>query len=321
MRRRPSPARGTGRPRSRARPTFAMASSNAARGMRSRASTSLASSPASTAPGSTPAPASWFMMTFATRPAVAGDTLVERVASARRRGPPRGRSRPRPRGDGSARRGARAARRAADRSSPAAARPGRGRARGSSGSRPPPPSSAAVSAGRSADRSGASPARPRRPPRRRAICRRSSASIPSGDEAERVHVLELGLRAEARLALAPAPRRSRRTGAMPFSISASEMPSSTTVWRRSCRKRLASSAERMLGCGDDLDERRAAAVEVDERRARHRGYARRRRRRGSSSRRPPRGARGRSRSRGRRRVRARRTLPSTQSGSSYWEIW
>ncbi len=33
----------------------------------------------------------------------------------------------------------------------------------------------------------------------------------------------------------------------PFSISASEMPSSTTVWRSSCRKRRASSAERMSG--------------------------------------------------------------------------
>ena len=34
----------------------------------------------------------------------------------------------------------------------------------------------------------------------------------------------------------------------PFSISASEMPSSTTVWRSSWRKRFASSAERMSGC-------------------------------------------------------------------------
>jgi hypothetical protein len=34
---------------------------------------------------------------------------------------------------------------------------------------------------------------------------------------------------------------------VPFSISASEMPSSTIVWRRSWRKRFASSAERTSG--------------------------------------------------------------------------
>ena len=51
----------------------------------------------------------------------------------------------------------------------------------------------------------------------------------------------------------------------PFSISASEIPSSTTVWRSSWRKRFACSAEWRSGPGDDLDERRAGAVEVDER--------------------------------------------------------
>ena len=51
----------------------------------------------------------------------------------------------------------------------------------------------------------------------------------------------------------------------PFSISASEIPSSTTVWRSSWRKRFACSAEWMSGRRDDLDERRAGSVEVDER--------------------------------------------------------
>ena len=37
------------------------------------------------------------------------------------------------------------------------------------------------------------------------------------------------------------------TRSWPFSISASEIPSSTTVWRSSCRKRRASSAEWMSG--------------------------------------------------------------------------
>ena len=64
------------------------------------------------------------------------------------------------------------------------------------------------------------------------------------------------------------------TRSEPFSISASETPSSTIVCRSSWRKRFASSAERRSGCGHDLDERRAAAVEVDERALARRGCGR-----------------------------------------------
>ena len=64
-------------------PACAIASSNAFRGIRSRASTSLPSSAGSTAAGSTPAPASWFMTTFATARRSPGVALVQRVAAVR----------------------------------------------------------------------------------------------------------------------------------------------------------------------------------------------------------------------------------------------
>src|SRR4026208_328026 len=55
------------------------------------------------------------------------------------------------------------------------------------------------------------------------------------------------------------------TRSVPFSISASEMPSSTIVCRRSCRNRFAPSRRGDVRGGADLDEGRAAAVVVDQR--------------------------------------------------------
>src|SRR4026207_953977 len=66
------------------------------------------------------------------------------------------------------------------------------------------------------------------------------------------------------------------TRSVPFSISASEIPSSTIVWRRSCRKRRGGPGRGGrgrggagvlgrggAGPGDDLAQRRPAGVEVD----------------------------------------------------------
>ena len=57
---------------------------------------------------------------------------------------------------------------------------------------------------------------------------RDSASIPRRDEVERVHVLQLGARAVARLARLRTDTLAS-TRSVPFSISASEIPSSTIV--------------------------------------------------------------------------------------------
>ena len=115
-----------------------------ARGMLARASTSLPSSSPSTAAGSIPAPASSFITTFATARRSPGVARVEPVAAARHE----------PLGELEVELGLeptdtragqlRTPRRAAARRAPSPARPGRGPARGSSGSPRPPPSSAAA---------------------------------------------------------------------------------------------------------------------------------------------------------------------------------
>ena len=96
---------------------------------------------------------------------------------------------------------------------------------------------------------------------------------------------------------------------VPFSISASEMPSSTIVWRSSWRKRRASSADRKSGCVTistsgvpprlkSTSERPAPTIRPPALR------------REPSSPRPPRGVRGRRRSRAGRPRRARQTSRS-----------
>ena len=96
---------------------------------------------------------------------------------------------------------------------------------------------------------------------------RDLALDPLRGEAERVHVLQLGARPQL---VAPAGRTETLTSKRidPFSSSASDSPSSTTVWRSSCRNRFAVVGVVDVGRGHDLDERRPAAVEVDERRRR-----------------------------------------------------
>ena len=77
----------------------------------------------------------------------------------------------------------------------------------------------------------------------------------------------------------------------PFSMSQSETPIVWSVFLSSAEERQRLLGRADVGLGHDLDERRAAAVEVDDRRRRRPRCARRRRRRGRAWRRPPRGAR------------------------------
>ena len=76
-----------------------------------------------------------------------------------------------------------------------------------------------------------------------------------------------------------------------------------------------------VGLGHDLEQRRAAAVEVDDRAGRARRCARRRRPRGSSSPRPPRGARARAARPRSPSGPATVSEPPRHRGSSYWLIW
>src|SRR5881397_2630185 len=98
------------------------------------------------------------------------------------------------------------------------------------------------------------------------IWRRISRSIPLAAKLNEFMFLSS---VQVRSSSEPAGRTETLTSnrSEPFSISASEMPSSTTVCRSSCRKRrLLRRADVRLR--DDLDERRAGPVEVDQRRAR-----------------------------------------------------
>ena len=145
------------------------------------------------------------------------------------------------------------------------ARAARGRARGSSGSRTPLPWSAAATV-----------ARPSSSQWRVSWTTRSAGLEQldlacdlvvdgSPERAQRVQVLDLAAGAELGRRRPAAPRRWRRPAATP-------PPSGrrTPRWRRGSRaarrrSARACSAERMSGSRDDLDERHAGAVVVDER--------------------------------------------------------
>ena len=202
--------------------------------------------------------------------AVADAPRSSRPSAARTRAAGRGRPRARTRRDSAPRAppAARAARRARRRASPASARSGRGRARGSSGSRAPPPWSAASD----------------QPPARRIEVQRllhdRLARLEQRDlardlgvdaaleEAEGVHVLELGLGARARVV----PAGRTETLASQRSEPSSMFTSLTPSWRSVTRSRLQPLARLLgrvdVGLGDDLGQRRAAAVVVDDRRVR-----------------------------------------------------
>ena len=79
------------------------------------------------------------------------------------------------------------------------------------------------------------------------ICSRTAASIP---RATKLNEFTFFSSQRVRNPVSPRSRTDTlaSTRSVPFSISASEMPLSTIVWRSSCRKRRASSAERMSGC-------------------------------------------------------------------------
>ena len=85
------------------------------------------------------------------------------------------------------------------------------------------------------------------PDSHRSICRRISASMPRA-----MWLNEFMFLSSVRVRYPVSPRSRTDTLAsarsVPFSISASEMPSSTIVWRSNCRKRFASSALRRSGC-------------------------------------------------------------------------
>ena len=85
------------------------------------------------------------------------------------------------------------------------------------------------------------------------------------DEAERVHVLELGLRAELRRCRPGGCEMLASQRSEPSSMFTSLTPSRRSVVRSSRSHSRACSARAHVGLGDDLGERRAAAVEVDDR--------------------------------------------------------
>ena len=106
---------------------------------------------------------------------------------------------------------------------------------------------------------------------------------------------------------------------VPFSISASEMPSSTIVWRSSCRKRRASSAERRSGCvtistsGVPPRLKSTSALGADDPPARAADV--------DGLRRVLLEVRADDADLGVAVLAGHEHAPSTQSGSSYWEIW
>ena len=114
------------------------------------------------------------------------------------------------------------------------------------------------------------------------------------EEAERVHVLELGLRAELRTRPGGAATRWRRSAAIPSPCRSRRRRSPGSSPSAASRKRARRLGRAQVGLGDDLEQRRAAAVEVDDGAGRARDPSPSRRPRGSSWRRPPRGARARS---------------------------
>ena len=125
--------------------------------------------------------------------------------------------------------------------------PAGGRARGSSGSRAPPPSSASSGSRPGPGRRAASPARPSRPPRRAPPAGAPRTRWPRCEEPERVHVLDLAPGAVLGRRPSASPRRSRRSGASPPACSRRSRRATSRIARSDLRYSTASSDERRSG--------------------------------------------------------------------------
>ena len=135
--------------------------------------------------------------------------------------------------------------------------------------------SGAAASPRCPGRSGASPARPCRPTRRSSICRAISFSIPL---AAKLNEFMFFSSVRVRSSSEPAGRTETLTSKRiePFSSSASREPELDHRLAQQLQEALGVVGRVDVGLGDDLEQRRAAAVEVDERRGRAVDAARRR---------------------------------------------
>ena len=172
-----------------------------------------------------------------------------RPGRARRRGPrpsaAAARRRPRPGGRG-ARRAAAAGRRAPRRSRPRRDRAARGRARGSSGSPRPPPSSAWCGCGRRPRPSGGSAGTTRSPASSSSIWRRASYSMARPSERSELRFL-ISHRVPSSASPAGRTDTLASTRIDPSSIFPSDTPVATRMARSSATYSRASSAVRMSG--------------------------------------------------------------------------